>query len=157
MPVVDGRSPVMTEVREGLHSGDWQWALVNSVPRAASRSRFGVFTIGWPAQPMASLRCSSEMMMRRLCAMAPDLARLDDHVQAVEQLTPAVALGEPLAPQQLRHEAGLARSAREGRQGHDREADRRLVAAVVIGRLEVPEMREAQVVQRREAIRSRML
>ena len=33
MPVVDGRRPVSTLVRDGLHSGAWQWALVNSVPR----------------------------------------------------------------------------------------------------------------------------
>ena len=29
-------------VRDGLHSGLWQWALVNRVPRAASRSIWGV-------------------------------------------------------------------------------------------------------------------
>ena len=32
MPVVLGRSPVMTLERDGLQSGAWQWALVNSVP-----------------------------------------------------------------------------------------------------------------------------
>jgi len=36
MPVEEGLSPVSSELREGLHSGAWQCALVNSVPRAAS-------------------------------------------------------------------------------------------------------------------------
>jgi len=33
-----GRKPVIIEARDGLQSGDWQWALANSVPRVARRS-----------------------------------------------------------------------------------------------------------------------
>ena len=62
--MVVGRSPVRMLVRDGLHSGLWQWALVNVVPRAASRSMFGVFTCGWPPSgPTQSLR--SSMAMKR--------------------------------------------------------------------------------------------
>ena len=46
MPVVEGRKPVKRLLREGLQSGDWQWALLNSVPRAASRSMLGVRACG---------------------------------------------------------------------------------------------------------------
>ena len=34
--------------RAGAHSGEWQYAASNRVPRAASASRFGVFTTGCP-------------------------------------------------------------------------------------------------------------
>ena len=45
--------------REGLQTGDWQWALLNSTPRAASRSICGVFACGCPPmQPIQSLRSS---------------------------------------------------------------------------------------------------
>ena len=46
MPVVVGRKLSSRLVREGLQRGDWQWALMNVVPRAASRSRCGVLAIG---------------------------------------------------------------------------------------------------------------
>jgi hypothetical protein len=46
MPVVEARKPVSKAVREGLQSGEAQWAFENSTPRCASRSRFGVFTPG---------------------------------------------------------------------------------------------------------------
>jgi len=39
---------------EGLHSEIVTNAFLNSTPSAASRSMFGVFRKGWPAQPMAS-------------------------------------------------------------------------------------------------------
>src|SRR5687768_4033370 len=42
MPVVDGRWPMRIAVREGLHTGEGQWALVKVVPFFASRSKFGV-------------------------------------------------------------------------------------------------------------------
>ena len=62
MPVVEGRSPVIKLVREGLHNGAWQWALVKSVPRFASRSMFGVFTCGCPPrQPIQSFWSSMAM------------------------------------------------------------------------------------------------
>ena len=80
MPVEPGRRPVRTLDRDGLHSGAWQWALVNSVPRAARRSMFGVFACGWPPrQPTQSFR--SSMAMNRTLgragrgACAPGLRR----------------------------------------------------------------------------------
>jgi len=59
MPVVDGRSPSITLVREGLQIGAWQWALVNSVPRFASASICGVRACGCPSrQPTQSFKSS---------------------------------------------------------------------------------------------------
>src|SRR6185437_11900595 len=50
--------------RDGLHSGAWQWALRNSVPREARPSMFGVFACGCPPrQPTQSFR--SSMAMKR--------------------------------------------------------------------------------------------
>src|SRR5687768_17338466 len=62
MPVDEGRNPVSKLARDGLHSGDWQCALVNSVPRAASASILGVFVCGCVfIQPTQSFRSSIEM------------------------------------------------------------------------------------------------
>ena len=64
MPVVEGRSPVSRLARDGLHRGDWQCALRNTVPRAARRSMFGVCACGWPPrQPTQSFK--SSMAMKR--------------------------------------------------------------------------------------------
>ena len=49
-------------MREGLHIVPWQWALVKSVPRAASRSMLGVRDCGCPfRQPTQSFRSSTAM------------------------------------------------------------------------------------------------
>src|SRR5688572_25777058 len=62
MPVEDGRRPVIRLARDGLQSGDWQWAFVNSVPRFASASMCGVFTCGCPPmQPIQSFWSSMAM------------------------------------------------------------------------------------------------
>src|SRR4051812_21989623 len=45
MPVVEGRRPVNSAVREGLQTGAAQCAFVNTSPIAASRSKLGVFTL----------------------------------------------------------------------------------------------------------------
>ena len=36
----------MRLAREGLQTGDWQWALEKRTPRAAKASRLGVFAWG---------------------------------------------------------------------------------------------------------------
>ena len=41
-PVRAGINPLNTAAREGLQAGAAQWALVNSTPRLAKRSIFGV-------------------------------------------------------------------------------------------------------------------
>ena len=52
----------MMAVREGLQEAAAQWALVNSTPLAARRSRFGVLVCEFPPrQPTQSLRSSIEM------------------------------------------------------------------------------------------------
>ena len=52
----------MTATREGLQEGAAQWALVNKVPRAAKRSRFGVWTpLRPPMQLTQSFRSSTAM------------------------------------------------------------------------------------------------
>src|SRR5688500_19327237 len=52
----------MRLVRDGLHIGAWQWALVKVTPRAARRSRFGVFACGCPPSgPTQSFRSSTAM------------------------------------------------------------------------------------------------
>src|SRR5437868_2774013 len=61
-PEVEGRNPVIKEARDGLHTGAAQYALVNSMPLAASRSMFGVLTSGCPPrQPIQSFRSSTAM------------------------------------------------------------------------------------------------
>ena len=40
-PVVDGRKPVITDARDGLHADDEQYARVNNVPLFAKRVIFG--------------------------------------------------------------------------------------------------------------------
>ena len=46
--MVDGRNPSKTDVRDGLQTGAWQWALINRVPLLASLSKLGVLTCGCP-------------------------------------------------------------------------------------------------------------
>ena len=43
-----GKRPVSMAMRDGTQSGAGQYALPNSTPRAASRSRLGVSTIASP-------------------------------------------------------------------------------------------------------------
>src|SRR6056297_2091743 len=59
MPLVDGSKPEKRLARLGPQMGAWQWALVNSVPRDAKRSMFGVRASGCPPmQPTQSFRSS---------------------------------------------------------------------------------------------------
>ena len=59
MPDVEGGMPVIRLARDGLHAGAEQCAFVNSTPRLASRSRFGVLTSGCPPkQPIQSFKSS---------------------------------------------------------------------------------------------------
>src|SRR3954467_11063009 len=52
----------MRAALEGLQTGAAQYAFVKSMPFAASRSMFGVFTSGWPPrQPIQSFRSSTAM------------------------------------------------------------------------------------------------
>ena len=77
MPVEEGRRPVSRLERDGLQSGDWQWAFVNSVPRRASASMCGVFTCGCPPmQPIQSFWSSMarNSTLRRVSAAAPGRA-----------------------------------------------------------------------------------
>ena len=54
-PVVLGRSPVIIAVRQGLHSGAGQCALVNRTPRFARLSMLGVLISERPPrQPIQS-------------------------------------------------------------------------------------------------------
>lgn len=64
MPDVEGRIPVKTLVREGLHAGAAQWALVKSTPLFASLSRFGVCTPGRPPKQLAQSFRSSTAIKR---------------------------------------------------------------------------------------------
>jgi hypothetical protein len=48
MPSESGLRPLMNEAREGPQIGCWQKFRVNTVPRAASLSRFGDFATGSP-------------------------------------------------------------------------------------------------------------
>lgn len=62
MPERCGESPVKIAVREGLHAGAAQWALLNKMPDAASRSKFGVRACGCPPmQPTQSFKSSIAM------------------------------------------------------------------------------------------------
>ena len=54
--MAEGRRPLITASRLGLQAGAAQWAFVNSTPRAARRSRFGVCVSGCP--PPSGLRAS---------------------------------------------------------------------------------------------------
>ena len=59
--------------------------------RSASASRLGVRTKSWPAQPMASKRCSSETITRRFRMTTPELRfqvfQLSGHaIEAVEKI-----------------------------------------------------------------------
>lgn len=61
-PVEVGLFPNKRLLRDGLHKGDWQWALTKSVPLLARRSMLGVFTSGWPfMQAIQSFWSSIEM------------------------------------------------------------------------------------------------
>lgn len=64
MPVVEGRSPSIRLVRDGLHSGACAWAFVKSVPRASSRSMFGVRACGCPPRAPIQSFWSSIAMKR---------------------------------------------------------------------------------------------
>src|SRR4029453_19329166 len=61
MRVLSGRNPVKSDTRLGLHNGNCVYARSNLTPRAAKRSRLGVFTIGCPNVPISSLRSSAMM------------------------------------------------------------------------------------------------
>ncbi len=65
MPVVEGLRPVIKLVRDGLHKGAWQWALVKVVPFAAKRSMYGVFTCGCPLKG-ATQSFKSSMAIKRI-------------------------------------------------------------------------------------------
>src|SRR5262249_15090371 len=54
--------PTAKAARAGTQTGQVVYADEKRVPRAASRSRFGVTTIGWPAQPITFGLCSSDMI-----------------------------------------------------------------------------------------------
>lgn len=58
MPVVEGCSPSMMAVREGLQTMDGLWALVNTMPRSASRSMWGVLAWECPKGPTQSFKSS---------------------------------------------------------------------------------------------------
>jgi hypothetical protein len=71
----------MRLVREGLHSGAWQWAFVNVVPRLARASICGVLASGCP------LRCPiqsfwSSMAIKRMFGWS---AAYTDEQKADEQ------------------------------------------------------------------------
>ena len=62
MPVECGYLPVIMLARDGLHTGDWQCALLKSVPRLANRSMFGVRACGCPSKtPIQSFRSSTDI------------------------------------------------------------------------------------------------
>ena len=62
----------MIATREGLHEGAAQWALVNKVPRAAKRSRLGVWTPFLPPMQLTQSFRSSTAMKSTLerCSLA---------------------------------------------------------------------------------------
>ena len=63
----------MSAARDGLQTGAAQYALVNSIPFDASRSRFGVLTSGWPPrQPIQSFK--SSIAMKRTFGFEVDAA-----------------------------------------------------------------------------------
>src|SRR5215207_8135309 len=53
-------------MREGPHTGDCTYARSKITPRAASASRFGVCSDGWPKHDRWSARSWSHMMKRML-------------------------------------------------------------------------------------------
>ena len=61
-----GYRPVRSDARVGEQNGTGQVAWVNRTPSAARRSRFGVFTVGWPAQPSTRWWCWSVIRKSRL-------------------------------------------------------------------------------------------
>jgi hypothetical protein len=58
--------PVQRLALDGPHTGVALWALVNRMPSAASRDRFGVFACGCPPMPSTESFRSSQMMNRTL-------------------------------------------------------------------------------------------
>ena len=57
----------MIEVRDGLHDGALQWALVNRIPRFASASKFGVSTSnGAPSNWVGPQSLKSSMDTKRM-------------------------------------------------------------------------------------------
>ena len=61
-PEVQGRTPVINAAREGLHAGAAQYERVNSTPRFASRSMFGVRQSGCPPRQLIQSFKSSTAM-----------------------------------------------------------------------------------------------
>ncbi len=62
-PVVDGRRPLISAVRDGPQWGDAVWAFMKTVPCAASRSIWGVFVFGCPPmKPTQSFKSSMEII-----------------------------------------------------------------------------------------------
>lgn len=78
MPVVDGRSPISRLVRDALHPGAVQWALVNNSPRSASLSIFGVTACGWPPRTPTQSFKSSTAIKRMLRGDAISSALVPD-------------------------------------------------------------------------------
>ena len=74
MPVVDGRSPISRLVRDALHPGALQCALVNNKPRSASLSMLGVTACGWPPKTPTQSFKSSIAIKRMLWGDAISLA-----------------------------------------------------------------------------------
>lgn len=62
--------PLAKLIRDGAQSGLLQIAWVNTIPRAASRSKLGVRTQSAPSQPSQSGRCWSAMIISRLGRVA---------------------------------------------------------------------------------------
>jgi hypothetical protein len=61
----------MNELRQGKHKGDGQYMFSYTVPRAASRSIFGVWTMGWPYMEEKNGLCSSDMSNTKLRGAPP--------------------------------------------------------------------------------------
>src|SRR5438309_7711195 len=71
MPLVEGRTPVMTARRDGWHEGEAQCALANNVPRASNRSMFGARI---PVRPPITQSLRSSMAMKRMLGLAAGAA-----------------------------------------------------------------------------------
>src|SRR5215475_12350869 len=69
--------PDIIPARAGTHTGLPQYALRNSTPDDASRSRLGVLTMGWPIDPRKGPPCSSAQINRMFGLLAADRANGD--------------------------------------------------------------------------------
>ena len=58
-PLAAGAVPLIMVRRAGTQLGHSEYARVKRAPVAASQSRFGVCSTGWPSMPRASPRCWS--------------------------------------------------------------------------------------------------